>query len=164
MREVSDNFYDSAYAQETDKVFLHLLDVSLVLDNGEVFEEHYVNNYLPVTSNGVLYQPGAFEITLGSDINDTVPQVKLEFDSGDRTLIRILRDNRERPKISLSIVLSNTPDVVEIGPVEFEMESFSIKATSVSCDLSYEPILNEPIPSAMYTPTLFPGLFTNTTV
>lgn len=164
MREVTDNFYESAYAQETDKVFFHLLDVELLLDNGDLFEANYVNNYLPVTSNGIIYQPGAFEIALGTDINDTVPKVNLNFDTGDRTLIRTLRDNRNKPKVRLSIVLSNQPDIVEIGPVEFEMDAFTIKASAVSCELTYEPILNEPVPSNAYTPTLFPGLYANTSV
>lgn len=163
-RDVSQLFREEAYKDTTPSIWHVLLSVNLVKDDGDVFEGKYVNDYLPVQSRGSVFQPAAFSVSIGSDISDTIPRTKLDFDAGDRTLIRLLRENRNPPKIVLEVVMSNTPDIVEIGPVEFQADSFSIKASAVNMDLTVEPILNEPVPSAKFTPTLFPGLFENVTV
>jgi len=160
-RDVSNNFLESVLAQETSKTFHTLLTVTLMRDDGLLFEGRYVDGYLPVESRGEIYQPAAFKLNIGSDISDTIPRTSLQFDSGDRDFIRMLRNNRDTPTIKMEVVMSDTPDFVEIGPVEFIAEGFTIKATSVDVDLTVEPVLNEPVPSAKFTPTLFPGLWGN---
>lgn len=159
MRDTSSLFRQEAYAQQMGNVPIHLLDVTYTDNNGQVQNFYFCDQYVPITSNGTTYQPAAFQITLGEDSSDSMPTVNLQFDSGDRQLIRELRENNKAPRIQVRVVLSSTPNTAEIGPIEFTVSQFTAKSSSIDMTLDVEPILNEPIPSAKFTPTLFPGLW-----
>lgn len=150
---------DVVFAQETSEVFVHLLTVELVKDDLTTEIIRYCDQYQQITSNGNIFEPASFRIQLGRDDGETVPSVRLEIDSGDTRIIRLLRGNKRSPKITLNVVLASTPDVVEIGPIEYEVESFDFNASAVSLRLTVEPVLNEPIPSLKFTPTTAPGLW-----
>lgn len=164
--QLSQGFLEAAHSQETSAVILTLLVVEIEHTlNGslEKFTGYYVNDYLPVEGEwegkSVVYQPAAFKVNLGSDINETVPSTKLDFDAGDRQFIRLIRASEGTPKVYMQVVLADTPTKVEVGPVEFQVEAFTLKANAVSADLTVEPILNEPIPATRYTPQTFPQLW-----
>lgn len=166
---LSTGFYESAYAQETPNVFLYLLDVYILHPGDTTFSVyHYVNDYSPLTFNDgggdVIYQPSSFQINLGNDSADSTPKVTLNFDSGDRTFIRFLRETDERPYVDLSVAMTpyditTTITGVELGPIRLEADEFNFKATAVSVNLIAESILNEPCPSAKMSPTLAPALW-----
>jgi hypothetical protein len=152
---------DVVFAQETSEVFVHLLTVEIVKDDLSTQILRYCDQYVPVTSNGYVFEPASFKIQLGRDDGETTPSVRLELDSGDMQVIRLLRANKRSPKINLQVVLASTPDVVEIGPIEYEVESFDFNSSAISLRLTVEPVLNEPIPSLKFTPTTAPGLWAN---
>lgn len=172
---LSPEFYNEALAQETGKVFLHLLDVSIREpdeDNYQIY--HFVDDFTPLTFNSgavgesdVIYQPASFVTDIGSDTGDDTPSVTLDFDSGDRDIIRRLRRTDDVPVFQLSVVMApyGTADPVishrEVGPIELQAEDFNFKSTAVKLKLIVEPILDEPTPSAKMTPNLAPGLWGN---
>jgi hypothetical protein len=164
MRTLSTDFVAASQQLQTSEVFLTLLEVVIHENGGGTTLHHFVNNKQDITSNTVIYDKASFEIDLGGDTGDTTPQTTLRFDAGQRDIIRTLREVDARPEINLSIVLASNPDAVEIGPINYEVESFQIADTLVSMTLIVEPILNETIPSDTYTPTLSPGLWGNVTV
>lgn len=164
--QLTNNFRIAANSQETRSTILTLLTVRMqhTLNGGLTeFIGHYVNDYLPLDSawegESVVYQPAAFKISLGSDINDSVPKTKLDFDSGDRQFIRMIRASEGTPKVYMQVVLAEDPLDIQIGPVEFQVEAFSVKSTSVSADLTVEPVLSEPVPASRYTPQTFPQIW-----
>lgn len=166
MRDFSDGFTETVNDQHSKSVVLTMVVVELEHTlNGtlEKYEGYYVNDYLPVESvwkgNVVTFQPAAFKISLGSDTNDSVPKTKIDFDAGDRQFIRLIRASEGNPKVYMQVALSSSPQRLEIGPVEFQVEAFAIKSTSVSADLTVEPILNEPVPATRYTPQSFSQLW-----
>lgn len=167
---LSPDFYREIYKPETSYVLLHLVDFQFRLPNeNEDRILHFVDDYTPLDFNegsGVIttYQPASFKLNLGNDSADNTPTVTLMFDSGDRSIIRLLREVDERPTVRVSAVLSpaNKNFVVshrEIGPLSFQLTDFSFKATAVTLTLKVEPILTEPVPSALHTPTLSPSLW-----
>lgn len=173
---LSPEFYQEALAQETSKVFLHLLEVDILepdQNNNLVYNTYYyVDDYLPVETNfsgepSAIYQPASFKTDLGSDTAENVPRVTLTFDSGDRNIIRRLRATDERPRIRLSVIMAaRDPNAVvthrEIGPINLEVDGFNFRATAVTMSLVVEPILSEPIPSTRYTPRVSPALYSST--
>lgn len=168
---LTDDFYNSAYAQETSAVFLYLLDFSIIDPEGDGTPTvyHYVNDYTPLTYNdgvnpSIIYQPASFKISLGSDSADSTPKVTLTFDSGDRTIIRRLRETDFPPECSISVAISpqdinSVIDHRELGPIRLIASDFSFKATAVNINLIVEPILNEPIPTSTMNPKLAPLLW-----
>ena len=149
------------FSQETGATFVHLLTVTMRRNNGTIEVRRFCDQYVPVTSRGDIFQPASFRITLGSDNAENVPQVNLEFDVGDVQIIRELRENDRTPTIQLEVVLGESPDHVEIGPVQYEVSQFEFNNTSVSMQLTVEAILNEPIPAQRFTPTTSPSLWQN---
>lgn len=152
---------DVVFAQQTPSTFVHLLTVRMFRNNGTVDIRRFCDQYIPITSRGDIYQPASFRISLGSDDADSVPRVSLEFDIADRQIIRELRENDRTPIIQLEVVLGETPDQVEIGSIEYEVSQFEFNDTSVSMQLTVEPVLNEPIPALRFTPTTTPALWQN---
>jgi hypothetical protein len=171
---LSPDFYSASFAQQTGKVFLHLLDVEITTPEFGVQKYHYVDDYAPLEFNdgvnpAILYQPAAFEVTLGNDNNEGIPQVKLNFDSGDVTIIRRLRASEVPSIIYVSVVMApqNVDTIVEyreIGPLQLQVRDFTFNSTLVSMTLEIEPVLNEPTPSALMSPKLAPQLWVNTPV
>lgn len=164
MRSLSSNFEVASQQLQTSEVFLTLLDVVIHENDGTVTTKRYVNNTQDVTHNGVIYNRASFAIELGGDAADRAPQTTLQFDSGDREMIRKLREVNARPEVNLRIVLASNPDYVELGPINYEAETVQISDNLVSITLIVEPILNEPIPCDSYTPKLFSGLWTGVSV
>ena len=152
---------DVLYAQETGYTFVHLLTVRMFRNNGSQEVYRFCDQFVNVTSRGNIFEAASFRISLGSDNGENVPTVNLEFDSGDRQIIRELRENDRSPEIMLEVVIGETPDNVEVGPIEYQLESFDFKDSAVSMRLTVEPVLNEPIPALKWTPTSAPGLFAN---
>lgn len=159
MRQISGPAREELFAQQSDNAVIHFLDIEFTDNEGGTDILYFCDQHLPVESGGTLYQPAAFQINLGEDIEENVPTVNLTFDSGDRQVVRWLRENNTAPNVTLNIGFSKNPDVFEMGPFDFSVESFNITASVITLKLTLEPILNEPLPAAKYTPTLFPQLW-----
>src|SRR5690606_15954785 len=105
------------------------------------------------------FQVGAFKVALGNDTKDSVTQTSITFDSGDLQFVRELRKAEGNPKVYIQVALSSSPSVIEMGPIELQVESYTIKSTAVTANLTIEPVLNEPVPALRFTPTTFPMLW-----
>lgn len=152
---------DKVYAQETSSTFVHLLTVNLKKDNGQIEIYRFCDQFVNVTSRGDIFLAASFKLTLGTDSAENLPQVNLEFDSGDRQIIRALRENAASPMITLEVVLGENPNIVEIGPMEYQVLSFEFNDSSVNMRLGVEPVLDGTIPRYRFTPQTASGLFAN---
>lgn len=161
----SSNFINSVLSQQSQEVILTLLTVQFTDNLGEEFVGHYVNDYIavesinPIDGTPALFQVGAFKVALGNDTKDSVTQTSITFDSGDLQFVRELRKAEGNPKVYIQVALSSSPSVIEMGPIELQVESYTIKSTAVTANLTIEPILNEPVPALRFTPTTFPMLW-----
>lgn len=154
----SDRFLDTLFARSAALPILSLLEVDI---DGTLY--YYVNDNQNTVSNvsGQVktYQRAAFNLSLPDDTVEGTPTAKLDFDAGDITFVRLLRQANNRVKLTLWLVLADDPDTVEYGPAEYESVSFDVSETSVSVSLEAEPILDVQIPGLRYTPAIFPALW-----
>ena len=77
----------------------------------------------------------------------------------NRYLIPIVREIKEAPKVTIQLVLSKTPDIVEIEFTDFFISNFNYNADSVVAELSMIDYEREPFPMHSFTPQYFPGMF-----
>lgn len=118
-----------------------------------------VANHEPITSNGVEYLAYPFECTIGGDEEGRPPTGRLRIDNVDRSIVQAIRGIQGEPiSITLSVVLSSTPDQVEVGPLRYKLRSADYDAGTVEGELQLEDVLNEPVPGHRFTPGDFPGL------
>ena len=59
----------------------------------------------------------------------------------------------------MELVLSKTPDIVEVSFSDFYISNFTYNADSVSAELSMIDYEREPFPMHSFTPQYFPGMF-----
>lgn len=143
-------------AQETDKVFLPLLSIS----HPDLAEPILVvNDGQNCVSNGGTYLAFPFTIDFPPADPDQAPQVRLVVDNVDQSIIVGIRQLSSAPTISLSVVLSDTPDTIEAGPFNMTLRQAVYDSLTIEGTLNFEDILNEPYPGDAYTPANFPGLF-----
>ena len=143
-------------AQETDQVFLHLLDI----DHPDLTEPiRVVNNTVAVVSEGNVYQAFPFQVDLPDEKEGQISTARLTIDAVDRSIIQVIRTISEAATISLKIILADTPDVIEAGPFDFTLRNVSYDAYRVSGTLVYEDRLDLRIPADSFDPQNFRGLF-----
>lgn len=155
-RPVSGAALQAMLSRETDQIFL----VCLRLTHSSFATIRLVNNTEAITKSDGVYLPFPFQLSLPTDSDDQVPQITVQFDNIDNSIIQKIRLIDGRPACSFEVVLANTPNVIEAGPYNFQVLNIQYDASFVSCTLGFEEdILNQAIPKGIYTPTNSPGLF-----
>lgn len=155
-RNVSATARAAINAQSTGEAFLLLLTI----DHDSLAAPIRVSSDgVDTVSRGDTYVHFPFEIVLPDDRDDQVVRVSLRIDNVDRQVVTALRTITGGPTVGLEVVLGSDPDTVEAGPFSFTMRNAVYDVASVTAELVYEDILNEPIPGDAFTPGNFPGLF-----
>ncbi len=143
-------------AQETDEAFLLLLS----LDHEDLAEPiRVVNNTQDVASRGDTYIAYPFEIALPDEDPDSVARVTLRIDNVDREIVKNLRAISSPLSVGLEVIMAASPDTVEAGPFNMTLVSAEYDALTVTGELAFEDVLNEPFPGHGYVPSEYPGLF-----
>ncbi len=143
-------------AQETNEVFLLLL----TLDHEDLAEPiRVVNNTEDVTSRGMTFVAYPFEIALPDEDPESVARVSLRIDNVDREIVRNLRAIQAPLSVALEVVMASSPDTVEAGPFNMTLVAAEYDALTVTGELAFEDVLNEPFPGQSYVPSEYPGLF-----
>lgn len=146
----------SAFASETDKVWLMILTI----EHPEIDPPiRVVANTEDIVSRGHTYVAYPFELELPADTAEEVPEVQLSFDNIDRVLTDTIRTMRDAATVTIEVVLADTPDVVEAGPFFMTMKDVDYNAAVIAVTLGFEDILNEPFPKDTFTPATHPGIF-----
>jgi hypothetical protein len=118
-----------------------------------------VANTEDVISRGMVFQATHFEINLPNDDGETFPYVELKIANVDGLLIQAIRAFRNPPEMTLEIVLSDMPDLVERKVDFLRLSSCEFNALTISGRLSVESSLTNRFPAYDYGPAAFPGLF-----
>ena len=112
-----------------------------------------------VRSNGNDYIFLPMEIGLPSEEEAQAPRCSITLHDVTRYLTPTIRALAAPPKIKMELVLSKTPDVVEVSFDDFYISSFSYNSDSVTATLSMIDLEREPFPMHSFTPRYFPGMF-----
>lgn len=164
MRNLSPETLEDIFAQFNPSTLLTLLRFRGVNNQGQTQEFFYVNNWEPITSNGQLYQPAAFQSTLAADSAEGVPSVNLVLPAADTQVVNQLRTFDQAPTVYTSMVVAERPNIVEYPETQFKVSSWVAAAGGLRITLETEPVLNEMISGDIITPTLHPLLFANVVI
>jgi len=110
-------------------------------------------------SKYVDYLPFPFEVELPQDVPGSPLRASLRIDNIDRSIASTLRGLSTSPTVVLTIVLADTPDVIEVQTPELIWETTNIDAQSVRGELTGPRIMNRSFPMEDFTPTTFPNIF-----
>lgn len=121
--------------------------------------EDGVNVLYGVVSNGQTYNFLPMEITLPTEDEAEAPRCSITMYDVTSYLVPVIRELREAPRVTLQLVLSKTPDNVEIEFTDFYISNFNYNAQSVTAELSMTDYGREPFPMYSFTPQYFPGMF-----
>lgn len=145
------------FAQETDKVFLLLLTISHATLAAPI---RVVNDMVDLVSRGNTFTGFPFQIALPDEKDESLPQMKLQIDNVDRSIVTAVRNMTSPATITLEVILASAPDTVEASFSGFTLRDVTYDAIVVEGTLRMEDILNEAFPQHTFTPNLFPALFT----
>lgn len=155
MRTLSTTAREAIYAQQTDEVFLTILEITH--DDIQV-PIRIVNDYSNIVSNGNTYTAFPFQISLPKE-SEEISRASVSFDNVSRELIDEIRSIETPPSISLSIILADSPDTIEVGPFNFILTNATYNQFTIQAELNFEDILNQNYPADTFTPQNHPGLF-----
>jgi len=153
------------YAQETEEVFVLLLEVStagepirVALDSENLDTKLTVDG-IDTHSTAVTFAGGYFGIELPEEAGENISTVRVSIDNVDRAIVAAIRSANTPPDCNMWVVLRSSPDVVEAGPYYLTLESASYDAMTVTGELAFEDVTNRRYPAHEYTPSNTPGLF-----
>lgn len=112
-----------------------------------------------VTSLGINYIFLPMEITLPNDDAGSAPRCSITLHDVTRFLIPSLRALTEAPLVDISLVLSSSPNNIEISYSGFKLTNITYNAETISAELTMPSLEVEPFPAFSFTPAYFPGLF-----
>lgn len=112
-----------------------------------------------VTSRGQDFIFLPMSVTLPSDEAGTVPTIELTLHDVTRQVLPLLRQIQSPPDVLIELVLSSTPDILEVSFPGFTLSSTGYTASSLTATLAAKSYSAEPFPSFTFTPSHFPGLF-----
>jgi len=164
-RPLSAAAIEAAYAPQTGKVYLTLLDLEFPTD--PVTHLRVVNNFANVTHGGNVYSAYPFKVVLPIDSETELPTAKVRldnvshtmWDSGTKGFLWYFRNVTEPVEVTLDVVLADTPDTVEAGPYTFWLREIPYDVDTIEGTLTFETIWDEPFPCRTMSPQFYPGLF-----
>jgi hypothetical protein len=112
-----------------------------------------------VTSNGADYTFLPMQISLPSEDEAQAPRCSIVMYDVTRYLTPVIRSITAPPRIKLELVLSKSPNVVEVSFSDFYISNFNYNSDSVTAELSMIDYEREPFPMHSFTPGYFPGMF-----
>lgn len=156
MRTGSVTFREAIFSQQTEEVFILLIEIShpTLPDDIRVCSG---GRNITIGENLYVYYP--FDITLPDDIAENVSRAKLTISNISRDLISAIRGMASSPIINVKMVLASDPTVTEIAFEGFKLVTVDYNALTITGDISVEDFLTEPVQGDSFVPSQFPGLF-----
>jgi hypothetical protein len=108
-------------------------------------------------SNNFVFIP--FSINLPTEETEAAPRCQITINDVTRFLIPSIRSATTTLNVVIELVMTATPDVVEIAFDGFLLSGITYNANSVTADLVVESLVIEPFPQHTFTPSYFAGLF-----
>jgi hypothetical protein len=155
-RTLSNTFRSALYAQETDTVFLVLIEIT----HDDLAAPIRVSSDATDTiSNAETFSAFPFVISLPSDDNSGASVGEISFDNVSREIIDDIRTIQTPPDFSIKIVTAADPDTVEIEYSNLILENVQYDAFQIRGQISVFSLEAEPYPGDSFLPSYFGGLF-----
>ena len=153
---VSATFKESAFAPETEDVWL----VLLTIDHDELSEPiRVVNNQEDIESGGHTFTAYPFEIVLPADTEDGPPAARLRIDNVSQEIAATLRTISTPGTVDFKVVLSSAPDTAEREFTGMTLRNVAVTMQTITGVVGLDDLRLEPFPVDSFGPTFFPGLY-----
>lgn len=96
--------------------------------------------------------------TLPDDQDDQPSAATLVLEVVDKDMAAPLRSTIRRATVDIAVVLSSSPDVVEIEWTGLSLTAAEGDASEIKLSISRDPITSEPFPARRMTRNVMPGL------
>jgi hypothetical protein len=161
----------TVFSPDADKDLIILLTITSRDSTGTVTTTRLANNYLTrisETADDIMYGVVSrtndyyfipFNFTLPSEEENSTPRCAIQIFDATRFLIPLIRNIVGAPTIKIEVVLSSTPDTVEIDFGNFLLGGITYNANTISGELMVESLAQEPFPAHSFTPSYFAGMF-----
>lgn len=120
---------------------------------------YLVNNNEVFVSNGIEYQPFPFKLNLPSDTGERLPRITLSISNISNEIIEAIRSEMTPPVLTIEMVSSAFPDLVEKRLDFLTLRGVSYDATTITGELEVINVMSSGFPAEVYDPVHFPGLF-----
>lgn len=115
--------------------------------------------YYGVISNSITYNFIPMEVTLPNDDDTAAPRCSITIRDVTRYIMPAMRQISGAPDVTLTLVLSSSPNTIEAQFSGFKLTNISYNADTVTAELTMPSLEVEPFPMHSFTPAYFPGLF-----
>lgn len=155
---LSQGALQAVLASATAKTFLECLTI----EHSEMDTIQIVNDSVNLERESGTFVAFPFSVSAATQSQDRPPAIDITGDAVDQRIVVALRQlagSRERATIRYEIVLADTPDLVEFGPVNFEFDGLSGNAvTQITIRASFlRGALNDAFPAKQFTPSNVAG-------
>lgn len=162
------------FSQETDKELVLLVTVYDPQNSSQVLlrlADTYLDGYriselttddqvvYGVPSRGQNYLFFPMNVSLPDEAENSAPRCSITMYDVTQYLMPVIRTLTGRPRVTLELVLSSSPDVVEVSFENLYITNFNYTVDRITADLSMINYEVEPFPQYSFTPVHFPGLF-----
>jgi len=156
MSRISPPATQAVLAPETEKVFLHLLTIET---SGGVLLR-FVDNNQHITSRGQEYIAASFTIILPEQTDDAPRPCRLAIDNTDLLIFQeIKRAVGQEITVSVCVIMADTPDVYERGPLKYRLRNVRANKNTVEGEVYDFYLTDRKFPKDTYSPQDFEGLF-----
>jgi hypothetical protein len=143
-------------APETDRVFLHLLTIEV---EGEVILR-FVDNTENIVSRGETFIAAGFTIILPEQTSDAPRPCKLAIDNTDLAIFRTIKTAAGKAvSVSICVVMADTPDVYERGPLKYRLRNVSANKSTIEGEVHDFYLADRSFPGGTYSPGDFEGMY-----
>jgi hypothetical protein len=112
-----------------------------------------------VTSRGNKFTFLPIQVTLPQEDEAQAPKCTITLNDVTRSVTPLIRSLTSSPKVLLELVLSKTPNRVEVSFSGLYITNFTYNADSVVATLAMTDYEREPFPMHTFSPKYFPGIF-----
>lgn len=170
LTSMSPNALKAVFSPDSDDDLIILLTIYNPLNESEVIfrladgftkriSETESDILYGVTSNGFDYTFLPMEISLPSEDEAQAPRCSIVMHDVTRYLTPVIRTITAPPRIKLELVLTKSPDTIEVSFSDFYINNFTYNSDSVTANLAMTDYEREPFPMHSFTPRYFPGMF-----
>lgn len=156
MRNLSERGLRSSYAEETGDVFLALLEIHEDTLQDPIL---VVNNTVSIMHGGDKYHPFPFELTLPANDGETLPAMQLTISNVSLKLIGLIRGMNAPATAKLTIVIAETPDVIEMQVQRMTVRRISADIQVIVFDILNDDFLSARWPADDYGQADYRGLY-----
>lgn len=155
-RNVSATFRQAAYAQQTERVYIILVEFD---HSSWAVPVRVSNDAVNTESNGETFLACNFDVTLAEDSDERGASIEMSIGNVDRRIVDEIRTTVGPPSVRVMLVLDSDPDNIEVDQDGFELQHVSYDALVIKGRVGVESFEGEPYPGDSFTPGNFPALF-----